>query len=513
MVAPGPEPALDDPDVPTDAGLSSTRAINLKGRSLRQHTARGTLINTGFLVGLSTLGLLRGFILAALLTAADYGVWGILVVSLATIMWLKKGGIGDKYIQQDDPDQETAFQKAFTLEAMLTGLFMLLLLAALPLMVLVYGETQLLAPGLVLVLVLPAGVLQAPLWVYYRNMDFFRQRALQAIDPVVGFVVAVAAAVAGAGYWAFAAGVLAGAWSSALAAMIASPYRLRFRYDRGTLKTYASFSWPLFIAGGSALVVAQTAVIASEATLGLAGAGAIALASNITSFTHRVDGLITETLYPAICTVRDRVDLLKESFVKSNRLALMWAIPFGIGLALFSGDLVSFAIGEKWRPAAELLRITGVTAALGQIAYNWSAYMRATDRTRPIAVAAIASMVTFVAVGLPLLIAYGLTGLAVGIALQTAANVCFRIYYLHQLFSDFSYLRQAMRAVAPVLPAVAVVFAARALESGERTAAMAGAELLAYLLAAVVATWLLEGRLLREAVGYIARRPASAASA
>ena len=33
-------------------------------------------------------------------------------------------------------------------------------------------------------------------------MEFVRQRLLQAVDPIVGFVVAVALAVAGAGYWA-----------------------------------------------------------------------------------------------------------------------------------------------------------------------------------------------------------------------------------------------------------------------------------------------------------------------
>ena len=41
-------------------------------------------------------------------------------------------------------------------------------------------------------------------------------------------------------------------------------------------------------------------------------------------------------MYPAICAVQDRLELLRESFVKSNRLALMWAMPFGVGIALFA---------------------------------------------------------------------------------------------------------------------------------------------------------------------------------
>ena len=41
--------------------------------------------------------------------------------------------------------------------------------------------------------------------------------------------------------------------------------------------------------------------------------------------------------------------------MKSNRLALMWGVPFGLGLALFAEDLVAFGIGEEWGPALVLL--------------------------------------------------------------------------------------------------------------------------------------------------------------
>ncbi len=238
------EPELEQP-------IGAGRDWNLNGRTVRQHAARGMVINTGFLTGLSVLGLIRGFALAAFLTREDYGVWGILAVSLGTLLWLKQVGIGDKYIQQDDEDQELAFQKAFTLEAIFTGIFMVLLAAALPVFAIIYNQWKLVPPGLVIVLLLPAGVLQAPLWIYARKMDFLRQRTLQSIDPVVGFVVAITMAALGAGYWALAAGVLAGGWSAAIAAVIVSPYKLRFRYDKGTLHSYASFSWPLFVANGS----------------------------------------------------------------------------------------------------------------------------------------------------------------------------------------------------------------------------------------------------------------------
>src|SRR3954466_2733173 len=127
-----------------------TRAARLgAGGSLRSRVARGTVVNTVFLVALTAPGLIRGFILAGFLSRSDYGVWGILSISLVTLLWLKQVGIGDKYIQQDEEDQEAAFQKAFTLEAVLTGAVVVLLAAALPLIAKLYGVHEIIAPGLV----------------------------------------------------------------------------------------------------------------------------------------------------------------------------------------------------------------------------------------------------------------------------------------------------------------------------------------------------------------------------
>ncbi|PZS08625.1 MAG: hypothetical protein DLM64_12120 [Solirubrobacterales bacterium] len=502
MTDPSPEPAdsvLGDPR----AASTVTRSIDTRGLSLRMFAARGVLVNTVFDVGISGLGLLRGLVLAALLTRSDYGVWGVLVVSLGVLARLKVVGVSDKYLQQDEADQELAFQKAFTLELLMTAAAMVPIAAALPVVAVVYGHWDLVPPGLVLLTMLVAGALQAPFWVYYRDMNFVRQRSLSAIEPVVGFVVAIVLAIAGAGYWALAIGVVAGAWAGALAAIISSPFALRWRYDRGSLRLYASFSGPILVATVCTILLANGTVIAANAHLGLAGVGAIALAGTITAFATRVDDLVSGTLYPAICAIQTRLDLLRESFVKSNRLALMWAMPFGAGLALFAGDLVHFALGEKWRPAVGLLQITGIVAAISHIGFNWDDYFRARAHTMPLAIVTVASTVTMLGTGIPLMFVDGLTGLAVGIAAGAVVHLVLRAWYLSRLFEGFAFVRHAARAVLPTLPAVAVVLLMRQFEHGQRTFAFALGDLTAYALVTVAATWLFEGALVREAIGYL----------
>jgi O-antigen/teichoic acid export membrane protein len=257
------------------------------------------------------------------------------------------------------------------------------------------------------------------------------------------------------------------------------------------------------------VVLANSTVIAGNAHLGLAAVGAIALAGSVTAFTTRLDDLVSGTLYPAICAMQNRIELLRESFVKANRLALMWAMPFGFAVALFCADLVQFVLGEKWHAAVVLLQVTGVVAAINHIGFNWDDYFRARADTVPIAVASVAATITFLAVGLPLLFADGLRGLAIGIGAQALVHLVFRARYLGRLFEGFAFIPHAARAMLPTLPGVAVVLAARLLESGPRTAAMAAAELAAYLVITIIATWVLEGSLVRELLGYLfAPRPA-----
>jgi O-antigen/teichoic acid export membrane protein len=490
----------------TEGGAAERRGIQTRGRSLREFAGRGVIINALFDVSLSALSLVQGFVLAALLTRSDYGVWGVLVVSLGVLAQLKVIGISDKYLQQDEPDQQLAFQRAFTLELMVTAVALIPLAAALPIIALVYGHWELVLPGAVLLSVLVADALQAPLWIYYRSMNFARQRSLAAIEPVVGFVVTIILAVAGLGYWSLVIGVVAGSWAGAIVALRACPFPLRPRYDRGSLRVYARFSGPIFVATLCAVLLANGTMIASNAHLGLAGAGAVALSAKITEFTTRVDNLISGTLYPAICAVQDRLDLLREMFIKSNRLALMWAVPLGVALVLFAGDLVHFVIGEKWRGAVGLLQSMGIAATINQLGFNWDSYFRARSTTRPIAVTAVVSTVTILGVGIPLLFIDGLTGLGIGICVGSAVQLLFRAWYLSRLFEGFAFAAHAARALLPTLPGLAVVLLLRGLMSGSDSGGAVILELASYGVVTMAATWLLEGPLIREALGYLSPR-------
>lgn len=479
----------------------------------RATTARGTVINAAFQVGLGSLNFLKSLIAAGLLTAADYGVWGALFLAVALIVAIKTSGVSDKFVQQEEADQVDAFQKAFTLELLTSVILVGAMLVFAPLLALAYGEQELLAPGLAIAGILPAFALQAPIWIHYRNMDFLRQRLLSATDPLTSFVVTIALAYAGLGYWSLVLGFLAGSWAAALAAVVSCPYPLRLRYDAGTMREYFRFSWPLVVAGASGLLIAQLSVFFGDVALGLAGAGSIMLAATFSAYADRIDTVITQTIYPAVCRVADDRVLLLEAFTKSNRLTLMWGMPFGVALTLFAADLVHFGIGDQWEEAIVLLQVFGLTAAFNHIGFNWTAFYRATGDTRPIAVVVAATTVTFCLTAIPLLLLFDLPGFAAGMAIVTVVALALRAHYVARLFDGFGAFAYFLRAIAPTVPAVLAVLAVRGLLDGERTVGLALAELGLYVAVTIAFTLLFERRLISEALSYLRPGAGRAAAA
>lgn len=475
--------------------------------NVREHLARGMLINGGFQLGLVAMSAVRGFVVAIFLTRSDYGLWGLIGLTIWTALGLKtQFGATEKYVQLSDEDDEQAFQRAFTIELLFAGAAAPLAIAVLLAVVAITGDHRILVPSLILLLLLPATVVQFPLAVFYRKLDFRRQRMLQAVDPVIATAVMIGLAALGAGYWSFVIGTLAGAWAVALVVWRASPYRLALRYERGTLGQYLGFSWPLLVGAFATLGLFYGIYLEGSAVIGVAALGAFTLAGNIVQFTDQADDIITATLYPAVCAVKERLALLSEVFVKSNRLSLMWAVPFGVGVALFASDLVRLVLGPRWSNAVPVLVIMGLVTAVHHVGYNWSAFVKARGTTWPLAVSGVVVNSVVVGSSIFLMRRYGVTGLGLAFALGEAVGFVIRGVWLARFFTGVRILSHLMRAFAPTILACIPIILLRQVAGEEQTLLAAAAVFALYVGLTLAATALLERPLMREAVGYMLRR-------
>src|ERR671933_1584556 len=239
--APPAPPAADRPPLARD--------------ELRRRIVRGTVVNAVALAAIDLVVLAQGLIVTRLLGPAAIGLYGIVTTTTMTVVALKRVGVDEAFVAQDEPEQALEFQHAFTLELAISASFALVLCALAPVVAAVYGDSRLLALMAATAYLPLAFALQAPTWIFFRRMDFARQRALQAIVPAVTFAVTVPLAAAGVGVWSLVIGPAAGNLAGVAAAVRASPYPLALRWERATARRYLRFSAWVLLAAAGALVV------------------------------------------------------------------------------------------------------------------------------------------------------------------------------------------------------------------------------------------------------------------
>ncbi|HYH58121.1 MAG TPA: oligosaccharide flippase family protein [Thermoleophilaceae bacterium] len=465
---------------------------------LRGRTARGAVLNGVFMGGTQLLALAQGLIATAILGPAGIGLYGVVSITAMSVVELKRIGVDEGFVQQTEADQEAEFQKAFTVELMLAGIAAAVIALLAPIVAWAYGDWRLFALTLAVAYLPVAFALQAPGWVFFRRMDFLRVRTLQAIVPVVSFVVAVPLLVADVGVWSLVIGPFVASVVAVVVAIRMSPYPLAIRFDREAVGRYARFSWPIFVSSAALLAVQQGQLLAFDIEGGLEAVGFITLALLLTRYADRADQVVTTTIYPAICAIRDRVPTLEDLFVKSGRLTLMWVGTFCAGLVLFAPDLVEFVVGDEWEPAVILIQGLAVAAALQQIGYSWFAFYRARGDSRPQAVESAVMVAAFAVLAVPALFVWGAEEFAWARVVAVLPVLLVRGVYVRRLLPGVSLPLLALRAAAPVLLGVAAALALRLSWDGAREGWQAGAEIAVWVAATAAATYALERPLLRE---------------
>jgi O-antigen/teichoic acid export membrane protein len=468
---------------------------------------RGAVITGGFLVGIDALVLAQGLIVTRLLGPRAIGLYGVASTTVISLIALKRVGIDEAFVQQEEADQEKEFQFAFTLELATSVLMAVVILAVAPLVARIYSEDRLLPLTASLAYLPLALALQAPLWIFFRRMDYRRQRSLQAAQPLISFLVTVPLAAATTlGVWSIVVGQFAGYAVAVGAALALTPYRLALRYDRAVAARYLRFSLPILLTVVAATLVAQGQILAIKLHDGLAAAGFITLAVALTRYIDRADQIVTATIYPAICAIQNQRRQLEELFIKSNRATLMWVLPYAAGIVLFAPDLVEFVLGPRWKPAVILLQGLAVTGAIAQLGYNWFSFYRAHGNTRPQAVEAAVGSAAFLTLAIPGLMVAGFDGFVAGRVAAALLALAVRSFYVRRLLPAVRYRSVIAPSVVPIVLAAAAVMALRLVLWGEhRTLVQAVAELALFVCVYTTTAVRRERPLVAELMGALRR--------
>ena len=301
--------------------------------------------------------LLLTFVLAAILGPEDFGMVAMATAYIIFIEMFVAQGMGAAIIQRKDLSREH-----------LDSVFWLVVAAS----IVLSGVSVLLSPWWAAVNHLPElgsviaflslsvpikglSVVQEAL--LRRKMDFRSLALLRGAALIVGGAVGVTMAFSGFGVWALVGQQLVG---SALATAVmwkVSDWRPRLFFSWRRARSLFGFSGGMLASQLGVYTAAQADAILMGIFFGPVAVGLYRLATRLMEAVLEVGTRSIQTVaLPHFCSLQDDAPGLRAAVLSCIRLSATITIPAMTLLALASDELM-LLLGEKWAPAAGVLKI------------------------------------------------------------------------------------------------------------------------------------------------------------
>jgi O-antigen/teichoic acid export membrane protein len=337
---------------------------------LRRSVVTGVKWGTASAGAIFVIGLVQTATLAHLLTPSDFG----LVAAAAVVLGLARAfadlGLSSAIVARQVRDHETLSSLYWA--SLIAGLAMFgIVLALMPLMVIFYREPELyhIIPWAALSFVIvPIG--QQFQMILQMDLHVERLVKVDVASAVIALLVAVGAALAGAGALALVFGYLArlGVTSLLFAVWGWKHWRPSFRLRRKDLDGYIGFGLYQMGERTANFLSANVDYLLVGRYLGLDALGAYSIAYQlVVKPVFELNPILTRVAFPAFSKKQEDDSALARGYVEVIRLIAFIIVPTMAAVAALAPVIVPVLFGEKWHASIVLLQIlavVGVTRGL-----------------------------------------------------------------------------------------------------------------------------------------------------
>ena len=323
---------------------------------------RGAALAVALTWSLRAIGLVSVFILARLLTPADFGVVGLAMTAVALVEIFSLLGLRQTLLRMENPSRDY-YDTAWTIQLIIFGVLALVLFAVAGPAAVFYEEPRVepviyaLSLRYVMLGLTNIGVVE-----FDREMDFGRDLKMRATARIASFLVTVGLALWLRSYWALVAGMIVQSLALTALSYVMQPFRPRFSLARRA-ELLAVSLW-IFLGVAAQIVYSQVERIAVGRTAETGEVGAFAVSKDVSNI-----------LTQEIATALNRVTFVQTArggdfAQQGDRIArslggyAMMAAPMGFGLAAVAASFIAVFLGDQWGAAVALVTPIAIASAL-----------------------------------------------------------------------------------------------------------------------------------------------------
>ncbi len=304
------------------------------------------------------LNFIKLIVLARLLVPEDFGLFGIVFLTISAFETFTQTGFGAALIQRKEKT-ELYLDVAWTVQVIRGFLLSLVLFVSAPWVAWFFHEPRVIPLIRVMCIGLFVSGFGNPGIIYLRKeLNFKKQFVYDIGSTILPFTIAILLAYYLRNVWALVWAVLIEEAFRCLLSYFFHAYRPRFQLDRKKVTKLFGYGRWLF---GSSIVI-FLATQGDDAflgkMLGVTALGFYQLAyrvSNIAS--NSITKLISLVMMPTYAIVQNDKERLGRGFIKTLEVVLMLATPLTVFIIMAAPEIVHGVLGSKWAPAIAPLQI------------------------------------------------------------------------------------------------------------------------------------------------------------
>ncbi|HET7562433.1 MAG TPA: lipopolysaccharide biosynthesis protein [Rhodanobacteraceae bacterium] len=304
-------------------------------------------------------------VLARLLTPSDFGLIAMLLVFTTVAALLVDSGFGTALVQKQvtsDDDETTVFLFSTVASATVAAA----LWFSAPAIAAFYSQPLLTPLTRLLLFVLPLSAMASvPDALLTQRLDFKSRAKAEIVASLCSGGLAILLAWRGFGVWSLAWQAVCAIGIRALLLWSFSRWRPRGRFNRHALESLGGFGGYMLLSNLLNMISLRLQSLLIGKLFDSRALGYYTLAQNTQMAPAQfMSGVLNRVGLPVFSSVAEQHEKLVGALRLSLRVAIFVFVPCMIGIAVVAEPLIEMLYGPRWTPAAPLLSVLAVSAAL-----------------------------------------------------------------------------------------------------------------------------------------------------
>jgi len=430
--------------------------------SLKQKTVSGIKWTSVSVIAQRILAIGTTVILARLLGPADFGLFALAMMVIDGFGIFRSLGFDSALVRKQE-DLGKAYNTAFLLMPLAGMVIFVLLFFSAPFAASFLNSNDLVRIIRVLGIIFFISCFsKIPETIIYKEMNFRAKAFIEFSGALIFSAIALILAFRGIGVWSLVYAYIGRIFVQGILQWVLAGWSPKFDFD---LKVALEmFHFGKFILGSAFLKFMRRCVdkVIIGKLLGTTMLGFYSISFNIANILNEnFLGRFSKIMFPAFSKIQNDNDQMRRIFIKIIGYVSVFIFPFGLLLFFYSKGILLVLFGEKWLPAANLLRVLSLAVFTSGLAVQMEPVLLAKGKSKFDFWVTFFQTLFFVALIIPLVKRYGLIGSGCALFFSSLAGfwigfIRARIFLSIRLIDYYHALRLAFKASLGMLLAAAV---------------------------------------------------------